>query len=278
MKPPIGYFGSKVRVAPQIVDMLPAHDGYIEPYCGSLTVLLAKAPTGFEVVNDLDRHLMLFWRVLRDRLDELEAACAVTPHSRAEYQASWPIPEDVTDEVEIARRVWVKLTQGRGGALRSTGWRFHEAPEGGTSTMPRTLRSYLDRMPPVARRLAQVTLECRPALDVIAGYGRCPTNLLYIDPPYLADTRGAAAYRFEMGDEDRHRQLADALHACEAAVVVSGYPSSLYDEDLYAGWDRFEMTAGTGQCVGKGYQERTEVLWSNRPLRRPDTLDLGALA
>jgi DNA adenine methylase len=44
--PPLGYFGSKVRVAPRIIDLLPAHCGYIEPYCGSLSVLLAKPPTG----------------------------------------------------------------------------------------------------------------------------------------------------------------------------------------------------------------------------------------
>lgn len=271
LAPPIGYFGSKVRVAPRIVDLLPKHDGYIEPYCGSLTILLAKPPTGFEVVNDLDQDLMTFWRVLRDQPDDLERVCALTPHSRGEYQASWPIPDGI-DDLERARRVWVKLTQGRGGALRSTGWRFHEAPEGRTSTMPRTLRSYVDRMPAVVRRLAQVTLECRPAIDVIERYGRSETSLIYVDPPYLFDTRARSGiYAHEMGDEASHRELAEALMECRAAVAISGYPSPLYDE-LYDGWHRAEIAAGTGQCVGKGYQERTEVLWCNRPLRRDQPL------
>lgn len=46
----------------------------------------------------------------------------------------------------------------------------------------------------------------------------------------------------------------------------SGYPSALYDE-LYDGWERVEIAAGTGQARG-GYEARTEVVWANRPLER----------
>lgn len=281
-RPPIGYFGSKVRVAPRIVDLLPAHAGYVEPFCGSLSVLLAKRPTGFEVVNDLDRDLQTFWRVLRERPKDLARLCRLTPHSRAEYDDAWPITEPV-DDLERARRVWVKLTQGRGGALRSTGWRYHEAPGSRTSTMPRTLAGYVERMEAVASRLASVTLECRPALDVITRYGRDPHSLIYVDPPYLFDVRGRgrsvknseAVYRHDMGEDDEHRELAEALHACRATVVVSGYAHPLYDDDLYAGWERAEIKAGTGQNSRAGWQERTEILWCNRPLRRDVPLPLG---
>lgn len=266
----MGYYGSKVRIAPRIVDMLPAHNGYVEPFCGALAVLLAKPPARFEVVNDLDGDLMTFWRVLRKDAADLERVCALTPHSRGEYEASWPIADDV-DDLERARRVWVKLSQGRAGSLRATGWRYHEAPLGRSSSMPRTLAGYVGRFAAVADRLASVTLESRPALDVITAYGRDPHNLLYVDPPYLAATRNSLAYRHEMPDEDQHRELAAALAECKATVVVSGYPSALYDEDLFAGWDRTEIAASTGQ--GSVWSERTEVLWCNRRLRRDEQLD-----
>jgi DNA adenine methylase len=65
------------------------------------------------------------------------------------------------------------------------------------------------------------------------------------------------------------------LHAARAAVVLSGYASDLYDRDLYPGWDRHTMAAGTGQ--GAGWGNRVEVLWSNRPLgTAPSLFDLTA--
>jgi DNA adenine methylase len=274
LTPPIGYYGSKGRIAPRIVAMLPEHRGYVEPFAGSLSVLLAKPQSPFEVVNDLDGDLMTFWRVLRDQPDELVRVCSLTPHSRAELAQAWPIPDDVTD-VERARRVWVKLAQGRGGQLRPSGWRYHQNPNGRAASMPRTLAGYVAKMLDLAERIREVTLESLPGLEVIDRYGQDPGNLLYVDPPYLFDVRSKTGmYRHELGRHEQHRELAAQLEACRAAVVVSGYPHPLYEE-LYAGWDRAELRAGTGQANANGWQERTEVLWSNRALRRDAQLALG---
>ena len=74
-----------------IVDLLPAHQHYVEPFAGSLAVLLAKPRSKMETVNDLDGDLMTFWRVLRDRPEDLIARCALTPHARAEHQAAYDL-------------------------------------------------------------------------------------------------------------------------------------------------------------------------------------------
>lgn len=261
MKPPIAYYGSKQTIGPAIARLLPAHEHYVEPYAGSLAVLLAKRPSTMETVNDLDQDLMVFWRVLRDQPDELERLCALTPHSRAEYAAATHADLETLPDLERARLVWVRLTQGRAGTFRPTGWRHYQDPAGCSSGMPRYLAGYVSRLAPVAERLANVSLECRPALDLIEAYGRHLDVLLYVDPPYLGSTR-AQNYRHEMGAEGDHRELAKALESCRATVVLSGYPSPLYDE-LYAGWERVELDAFTGQSHDLG--RRTEVLWSNRP-------------
>lgn len=259
LKPPFAYYGGKTTLAEKIVRLLPAHEHYVEPFAGSLAVLLAKPPSRMETVNDLDQDLMTFWRVLRDRPLELERVCALTPHSRQEYEAGYDL--DALDDLERARRVWVLLSQGRAGTLRKTGWRYYVDPAGSSSSMPRYLSGYVERMAAAAERLAMVTLECRPAADLIEAYGKHREVLLYVDPPYLGSTR-ARNYRHEFGGEDEHRALAARLEACTAAVVLSGYHSPLYDE-LYEGWHRVELEAFTGQSTG--YQARTEVLWSNRP-------------
>jgi DNA adenine methylase len=275
MKPPFTYFGGKTSIAPQIVSLLPAHEHYVEPFAGSLAVLLAKPRSHMETVNDLEHELMNFWRVLRDRSQDLERVCALTPHSRAEHQVSLEPLVDPLDDLERARRIWVRLTQGRGGMLgQRTGWCFNEAKQNGAGR-PQYLEAYTARIPPAAQRISRVSLECRPALDVIAAYGKHPSVLIYADPPYLDSTRShgghGAVYSREMRTAAEHIELAEALHAARAAVVLSGYHSPLYD-DLYSAWDRVELKAFTGNAVAQ--KERTEVLWSNRPFQLAATLDL----
>ncbi|WP_181786105.1 DNA adenine methylase [Streptomyces phytophilus] len=262
-KPPFAYFGGKTRLAPTIAAHLPAHDHYIEPFAGSLAVLLTKAPARAETVNDLDHRLVTFWRVLRDHPAQLARACALTPHARADYDDT-AAEEPAHNDVEQARRVWVALTQGRSGGLNRTGWRRFTTDRGPVLSMPAYLAAYRDRLPACAARLAHVSLECRPALDVLRDYGTNTGALLYLDPPYLATTRNATAYAHDMGTEDEHRALAAAAHRCRAAVVLSGYDSPLY-RHLYDGWHRLTLTSTSHRGTG-GNPSRTEVLWSNVPL------------
>lgn len=273
MKPPFTYYGGKLSIADQIIALLPEHEHYVEPFAGSLAVLLAKPPAAMETVNDIDRRLMTFWRVLRDRTAELERVCALTPHSRAEMLEA---RQGAEDELENARRVWVLLTQARGGSMRPTGWRHYCNPRGSHSSMPDYLDAYRGRLAAAAVRIRSVSLEARPALEIIAAYGQHPGVLLYCDPPYLGTSRSSRQYLHEMSTETEHRELADALLEARAAVVLSGYHSPLYD-DLYAGWDRAEIATGTGQ--GGSWVHRTEVLWSNRPLGNQAALfELSAVA
>lgn len=268
--PPFAYFGGKTQMAKRIVDLLPLHNHYVEPFAGSLAVLLAKPRVDMETVNDLDQDLMTFWRVLRDQPEELSLRMALTPHARAEHQAAYDLAD--VDDIERARRVWVLLSQGRGGTLKRTGWRFYRNPNASTYSFPEYLAAYTNRVPPCAERLAGVSLECRPALEVIADYGRQPNVLLYCDPPYLGSTR-TKNYRHEMADDGQHRELAEVLADCKSAVVLSGYHAPLYD-DLYAGWHRAELKAWTGNGIRNGAAktdgDRVEVLWSNRPFPGAD--------
>jgi len=56
MKSPIGWVGGKTKLAPHIVKYIHAtpHKIYVEPFMGSLAVLLAKSPgvSTSELVND----------------------------------------------------------------------------------------------------------------------------------------------------------------------------------------------------------------------------------
>jgi DNA adenine methylase len=274
IKPPFTYFGGKTAIADRIVALLPPHEHYVEPFAGSLSVLLAKPPSPMETVNDLDGDLMNFWRVLRDRPADLERVCALTPHSRAEYLLAY---EPAADDLERARRVWVNLTQGRGGQMKRTGWRFYQDPRGSHSSMPDYLDAYTSRIAAAAARLRNVSLECMDALELIEGYGRHPETLVYADPPYLGSLRSlnkgrcrGPDYPHELRTDDEHRDLLEALLGCRSAVVLSGYASPLYD-DMLGAWSRREIATQTGN--GGTDRLRSEVLWSNRPFSQETLFD-----
>ena len=273
LRPPFPYFGGKQTLGPKIAALLPAHRHYVEPFGGSLAVLFAKEPSVMETVNDLNEDVMTFWRVLRERPEELVRACALTPHSRVEYEASYDRSD--LDEIEHARRVWVCLTQGRGATLQRSGWRQYVKPSG-TTAFPRYLAGYVDRMAPALERLSRVSLECRPADEIIARFGREPDVLLYVDPPYIGDARSTPddprrrtrRYVHEMAQEEQHQDLVRLLLECKATVVLSGYHSAAYDRWL-GDWSRVEFRSGTGQSARGEWSERTEVVWSNRPIGGP---------
>lgn len=268
IKPPFAYFGGKTTLAPKIAELLPAHAHYVEPFAGSLAVLLAKKPSKMETVNDLDSALINFWRVLREQPDKLEALTSLTPHSREEYESAKRM--DSPDPVERARQVFTVLNQSRSHSMKATGWKFAVKE---TRPMVPTMRSNSRRIPDCAERLRSVSLENRDAIEVIETYGTQESVCIYADPPYLGSVR-ASNYRHEMLSNELHDRLAAALNGCKASVVLSGYASPLYEE-LFAGWHRTELKAPTAMS---GRAAENEILWSNVPLGAQESFDLGVMA
>ena len=265
MKPPMPYAGGKSNIAETIVSLMPPHETYVEPFGGALSVFLAKYPSTVEVVNDLDSEIATFWRVLRTRSKELERICAFTPHSREEYMAA-RAPGQGGDDLTVAWRVWVRLTQGRGSRSNGTsGWRYTHG--GNRMALSAYLRSYVRRIPPCAARLLLTSIEHRPALDVIHTYDR-DDSLFYVDPPYIQNTRYGSIYSCEMGRDEDHIELLNTLTSCRGKVILSGYRTALYD-GLLSGWTRVDIPSVvmTGEL-------RTESVWLNYPIPSPTLFDM----
>ncbi|HEX9888625.1 MAG TPA: DNA adenine methylase [Nitriliruptorales bacterium] len=274
--PPFSYYGGKVGLSRLIVGLLPAHHTYIEPYLGSGAVLLAKARSRHEIVNDLDGALTTFWRMLRDRPTDLERVCALTPYARAEFAAA-DLDADV-DELELARRFFVRVSQSFGkSAGPSTGWSVTTARTQSTAVSALTK---VARFATLARRLAGVVIECCDAPGLIVRLATCDT-VVYVDPPYVTSTRsarGGNGYRHEV-DDDHHVRLAGVLHDTPATVILSGYTCPLYEE-MYAGWWRHEIPVRVhaSNAVTAARAARTEVLWSNRELAHASQLEFAVAA
>jgi DNA adenine methylase len=275
---PLSYYGSKARLAPWIVSLLPQHRVYVEPFFGSgAAVLFANRPRPTESLNDLDGPMVNFFRVLREQPAELARALTLTPYARAEYeQLAAGFDDPGLEDLERARRWFVRVNQsishlaGRRG--RPSGWAAAYSTNGAGHA--HKFGATADRLQACAERLRRVHLEQRPAVEVIAKYAK-PGAVVAIscDPSYLACTRSAPAKRAGLDDavedasEAEHRALAEVLHAIPAVVLLSGCPSRLHEE-LYAGWwwlERRVQRPTSNVSSGRGALA-TEVLWSNRPL------------
>lgn len=260
-RPALRYHGSKWRLAPWIISHFPPHISYVEPFAGSAAVLLRKQPSPLEVYNDADGAIVTFFRTLRDRPDALIRAITLTPYAKAEYELAW---QDCDDELETARRVYACAFLSIAGptATAPAGWRRNKTvptrPNGSLHHTPAPeVFARVDHLWTLAHRLRTVLIEQGDAFELMARYDN-EHALFYLDPPYVASTRGrqwsAHAYTCELTDDD-HRRLAQLARTLRGFVVLSGYPSPLYDK-LYADWPRFEQHARTQRGQGS-----TECLW-----------------
>ena len=254
------YHGSKWRLAPWVVSPFPPHKVYIEPFGGSAAVLIQKEQAKTEIYNDLDDELYNLFKVMRDdeQGERLKLLLQWTPYSRKEYDLAF---EETSEPVERARRTLVKAWLGMytKGLKDRSGFDTRVNSDGfcgrvnSFNKVPGLLELYRER-------LSGVVMECIDAFDLI---GRADSHhtLTYLDPPYVPSTRSGKLFRHEMNEDD-HRALAGKARAVEGMVIISGYPSDLYDRELYSDWVRVEKGSRTD-----GGHQRTEVLWLNLAAR-----------
>jgi DNA adenine methylase len=260
-RPVLRYHGGKWRSARWIINHLPPHSTYVEPFAGAASVLMQKRRSNSEVINDLNKDVVGLFRVLRNpkQADELERLLRLTPFARNEFFDAYEVADD---PVESARRLLIRSFMGHGSAAcnpqHKTGFRndctrSYTTPATDWANFP----AHLKRM---TARLAGVVVENRTAMDLLTMFDTVDT-CFYCDPPYVFATRRSVGrknhlYEHEMTDED-HRELAEALHKVEGMVVLSGYRSDLYLE-LYPNWTFVESIA-----YADGRSPRVEVLWFN---------------
>lgn len=254
-------------LAPWIIEHFPRHRIYLEPFGGGASVLLRKPRVYAEVYNDLDSEVVNLFRILRDeaRAVRLIELLRLTPFAREELDLA---RASAGDEMERARRLVVRSFMGHGPDSYRIGTKagFRGNAHGAGRTPQADWRNYPDSLAAVVDRLRGVKIENRPAIELIAGAVE-PDCLIYVDPPYVWSTRTkrrgpearpSGGYEHEMTEAD-HRALLAHLLASPCMIVLSGYETDLYDENL-RGWRKV-----TRDAYADGMSERTEALWINPP-------------
>lgn len=241
MEPILRWPGAKWRMAEFICSMFPKHDVYCEPFFGSGAVFFTKPPSGTETINDIDENIVNLFRVVRESADELARVIEMTPYARDEYKNSYDRAAD--SEVERARRFLVRTWQAFGGKTSTmhSGW-AHDRTN--TVFRPKYWAVKLpERILQTVERLRMIQIENMDALKLIPLYSRSGT-LLYIDPPYLANTRIQKHYKCEFDQPEQHEKLLKLCLEHRGYCIISSYANDLYDEML-TGWEKRSMKVAT---------------------------------
>jgi DNA adenine methylase len=255
MRTLLRYPGSKQRLAPWIIEQMPKHHSYLDPYFGGGAILFNKEPSKIETINDLDDDVVNLFHVIRDKRDELIEKIVYTPYARTEYNNAFPDNPHELSDVEKAKNFLIRSGMGHGFRLcEKCGWKKDVYGREAAYAV-RYWNDLPEVITAVAHRLKMVQIEHKPAVDLIKAFNH-DNVLIYADPPYVLSTRTRKQYRHEMSDQD-HVELLETLNLHTGPVMLSGYDSDLYSEYLQ-GWRKISTPARAENSL-----PRTEMLWMN---------------
>jgi DNA adenine methylase len=269
LKPPFGYFGSKHRLAIHLCANLPPHNAWVEAFCGSASLTLAKTPAPIEVINDLDKEIINLFRQLRKNHVNLCKMVELTPYSREELNIARTKGKKIND-LERARRFLVSAMmaingvfgKGPGGFSYSDSYSRH-----GKDARVNRWYNLSKRIFEVVERLRSVRIENKDARQLLKQYVDRPGTLVYLDPPYLADRTNG--YNKDANNVEFHKELLDIANKAKCMIFISGYDNELYQKMLTKekGWSTKKIKTSTRDSSGK-IHKRTEVVWMNKYFRK----------
>ncbi len=234
-----------------------------------------------------------FYRVLRDpeQFAAFRELVELTPHSRVEFAHCRQTWAQETDPVRRAWAWFVMARQAFGGHLTGegesvrAGWKQTTGTGAGTIWGKRTtsragstwgyrvgnscgsagrrILSALEGLEAVHVRLQGVQIEHLDWRVALERYGTADA-LLYLDPPYVPETRaGGERYEHEMSTAD-HGELTERLLTCPSMCVLSGYAHTAVHGPLEdAGWERRDLDVPLSVSPARRGVRRLESVWSN---------------
>ena len=211
MKSPLVYIGGKSKLAKTIIDMIPEHKAYCEVFAGAAWVFFKKDPSKYEVINDLDSDLIVFYRVLQHHLEEFLKQFKWMLSSREVFN-DWKRQQEAggLTDIQRAARYYYLQRHCYGGRVR--GRTFGCGP----MRRPRiNLLRLEEELSEAYLRLAGVTIENLSWQEFIKRYDR-PETFFYLDPPYYK----APYYNYNLGLDD-YIEMAKILATIESKFILS---------------------------------------------------------
>jgi DNA adenine methylase len=254
--PIIPWIGGKRRLAKFILPLFPAHQAYVEPFCGAAALFFMKEPARAEVLNDVNGDLVNLYRVVQHHLEEFVRQFKWALSSRQIYHWMQITPGETLTDIQRAARFYYLQKLAFGGKVQ--GQTFGVDPRSG----PRlNLLRLEEDLSDAHLRLSRATIEHLDWAACMKKYDR-PGTLFYCDPPYWK-TEG---YGVEFGFE-QYERMAELICGLQGAAVVSlnDHPDiRRVFSDFHIESTRLTHTVGGGAGVDRG-----EIVILSRSPRSP---------
>lgn len=257
--------GGKAYLARRLISLFPDDiNAFGEPFVGGGSVFLNLRPDLYRSawINDLHEPTFDLWDTLRDpsRFPAFHEAIRLVRYTDESFCYHRDRPS--LGPTDAAVKQFCTNRMSRGGMGKELAW--SDRLRGGKPGDLNAWETAVADLPLVHRHLAAINLKVTQidAVKVVSHLGHDRRNFLYLDPPYVPTTRTTPIVYAKEMDVAHHVRLLSAIRMCRARVMISGYPSPLYDRFL-RGWHRasFDMPNHAGQGLTK--QRRTEVVWMN---------------
>lgn len=181
MNSPIKWRGGKKNLRKRIIEMIPEHHCYIEPFAGALWVLFGKEKSKVEVINDIDRNLINFYSVIKNNINNFLEMFDTYLISRDEFNYLKNLDENDLSDLMLAYRFYYLNKNSFGGDMTSFNSYYRDKPYLNDNAL-KLLKKAHDR-------LKDVWIENMDYKEIIKRFDK-KDSFFYLDPPYYETNNG----------------------------------------------------------------------------------------
>ncbi|KAB2913952.1 MAG: DNA adenine methylase [Bacteroidetes bacterium] len=255
------YYGGKTRHLEWIIGNLPDNIiHFVDAMSGSGSVALNVSAT-LVTMNDINNDVVNFFKQLRYNPEELIRAIYFTPFSREDCNS---LIAETDSEIEKARKFFTRNLQSFSGSSQKTwhSWGNQINIKPNDVCRVNTWNRKITHLHRAVDKLRGIQIENLDVFELLEKYNS-PNVFVYLDPPYLAETRNAKnIYKHEF-TEGQHRRLLAIANCSKCRIMISGYHCELYEELLTPKkWTLITKTDRNTNYKSK----KTECLWVNYPV------------
>lgn len=206
MKSPINRMGGKFRLRKKIIEKIPEHICYVEPFFGAGWTYFGKNPSTVEVINDIDGDIVNLFRVMKEHPLEFERLIQYEVISRDKFECYKNANLAYLTDIQRAVRFLYLISN----SFASKGISF-----GYTATGNPQQKIFIENVLEIRERLKNTIIENKDVLDIIKRYDR-ETTFFFLDPPYINTT----GYKEKFTIED-HEKLRDELKQIKGKFLLT---------------------------------------------------------